>query len=536
MKILRKRVGSLKIKEEEKKNIKIINDSIFLNDKIIFNYLPIKNLSFFLLNLEKSNAETKYWIFLDLYLDLLYKELINGKIIINREIIFDMINSSLNRQKLNNNTKIKIHDFNSTLDILNDKEFKIDNIYCFDKKFVKYGKIYFDVNKKLITVDKCKKKRIKIPSVFLLKDLSLINNSIIPSFSNLSGGSYIEDSLFIFSNKDSDLIDTEFFNYSNKFLFIFSEDLNFQMNNYFDNIENNNFIEQLKFESNNFFYSKKNIFILSNNLNEFSIKYLSFCNFENLYILDCSFDYKIESLISKLLTKYEHLRISKNDLQNNLLASNYILTNRIFRIKSLKELKYKELKLNNFPLTSWNQVSDQHFLNLMNNKHAMSQFIKIGLNNEWSNSYIEKLKNEVENNNDKCPISLLDLDMYAVSTDCNHNFNLIDLLKWLEENKECPICRSELSLKHLKFMNSPDFKELFNFIKDNKIIVIADKLWYNILNKNVNVILQSEFIINQKLKNKQNKILNLSSLSDFDIDYILDKDEDSNKFCLIKLI
>ena len=53
MKILRKRVGSLNVQDYNK--TKIINDSIFLNDKIIFNYLPIKNLNFFKLKLDKSN-------------------------------------------------------------------------------------------------------------------------------------------------------------------------------------------------------------------------------------------------------------------------------------------------------------------------------------------------------------------------------------------------------------------------------------------------------------------------------------------------
>ena len=106
MKILRKRVGSLKIRDEDKSNVKIINDSILLNQEILFNYLPIKNLSFFLLNLEKSNIDIKYWIFLDLNLDLLYKDLNNGKIIINRDLIFDMINSSINRLKINSLPKI----------------------------------------------------------------------------------------------------------------------------------------------------------------------------------------------------------------------------------------------------------------------------------------------------------------------------------------------------------------------------------------------------------------------------------------------
>ena len=39
MKILRKRVGSLKIRDEDKSNIKISNDSILLNQEILFRFL-----------------------------------------------------------------------------------------------------------------------------------------------------------------------------------------------------------------------------------------------------------------------------------------------------------------------------------------------------------------------------------------------------------------------------------------------------------------------------------------------------------------
>ena len=52
MKILRKRVGSLKIEDKDINNIVISNDSILLNEKIIFNFLPIKNLSFFSLKMK----------------------------------------------------------------------------------------------------------------------------------------------------------------------------------------------------------------------------------------------------------------------------------------------------------------------------------------------------------------------------------------------------------------------------------------------------------------------------------------------------
>ena len=538
MKILRKRVGSLKIRDEDKSNVKIINDSILLNQEILFNYLPIKNLSFFLLNLEKSNIDIKYWIFLDLNLDLLYKDLNNGKIIINRDLIFDMINSSINRLKINSLPKIKFNNFNSVKSILSYDDFKLDNIFCFDYNFVKYGKIYFDINRKLLTVDKCKKKRVKIPSVFLIKDFNLI----IPSIQNLSSDPDNENSLFIISNKDSDLINSNFFNikkYNNsKYMFLYSEDLNFQMNNYFSDIDNSNFIEQLKFESNNFFYSKKNIFILANNLNEFSIKYLSFCNFERLFILDNYLDKELEIFMPKLLTKYEQLRISKNNFQNNLLVSNYILINRIFRINIKNDIKFKKLQIHDFPLIQWNKNTNLHFLNLLNNNKIITKFIQIGINNEWSTTYIDKLKKEIEPSNNKCPISLSELNSFSITTGCFHNFNLINLLKWLEENNECPICRTKINLQDLKFINTPDFKSLINFLNNNKIIVIVDQLWHDLLkNEKINVIIQSDFINNFKPKNKETKLLNLSGLSNNDIfDIYNEANFSKHSFYIIELI
>ena len=109
MKILRKRVGSLLIDNILNSKYEIKNDSIYLQDKIVFNYLPIKNLTFFSLKIEKSNIDSKYWIFLDLKLYDLYKELLNGKIIIRRDLIFDMIKSSLNRLKISD---VTINKFN----------------------------------------------------------------------------------------------------------------------------------------------------------------------------------------------------------------------------------------------------------------------------------------------------------------------------------------------------------------------------------------------------------------------------------------
>ena len=268
MKILRKRVGSLLIDNILNSKYEIKNDSIYLQDKIVFNYLPIKNLTFFSLKIEKSNIDSKYWIFLDLKLYDLYKELLNGKIIIRRDLIFDMIKSSLNRLKISDVTinKFNIKKYNNINDVINEEEFKLDNIYCFEKKFVKYGKIYFDINKNLITIDKCKKKRIKLPSFIIIQDY----NTIISIIKNLNLNN--NDVLFIINKDNLDIIESKLFNIFNNV--IYSEDINFQMKNYSKEINNHQFLTQLEFESNNFFYSKKNIFILANNLSKQSINYV----------------------------------------------------------------------------------------------------------------------------------------------------------------------------------------------------------------------------------------------------------------------
>ena len=53
MKILRKRVGSFLMKGSEDEYI-VREDSIYKDEEIVFNYLPIKNLQFFNLIFKKS--------------------------------------------------------------------------------------------------------------------------------------------------------------------------------------------------------------------------------------------------------------------------------------------------------------------------------------------------------------------------------------------------------------------------------------------------------------------------------------------------
>jgi hypothetical protein len=554
MKILRKRVGSLLLDENDIKKIDIVNDSILLCQKIIFNYLPIKNLTFFVLTIDKSNIvmsnddttsiKTKYWVFLELNLDLLYTDIINGKIITSRDIIFDLIRTSVTRLKLvsNQNNMINIKSFNLSTELTNDSEFKHDSIYCFEKTFVKYGKIYFDINRKLITTDKCKKKRIKLPTIILLKGYRQLVTTIKNIYVDLND----TETLIIISKKDVNILQSPLFNpfiTSNKIskeTVVFSEDLNFQMNNYSNEINNEDLFNQLEFESSNFFYSKKNIFILANNLNEISINYLSFCNFDRLFILESKYIYQNNySMLNQIVYKYDNYRISKTDNYNNMLTSKYILNNRVFIINDdSKNIEKHDLKIKDFPYIEWNNISDNHFITLERNNN-ISTFVQIGMNNEWSSSYIENLKKNIINDssNNTCPISLSELNSFAISTECHHCFNLKNIIKWMDDKNECPICRSILNINMFKFINTPESLDYSNFINqvtdaNDNIIIIADKLWYNKL-KQYNIVILQDDIINSNFKLSNNvltRIINLSSLTNDDIQYIYSNSNQNIQF------
>lgn len=529
MKILRKRVGSIIIEDYSK--IKIVNDSIFLDDKIIFNFLPIKNLVFFNLNLVKSNFDSKYWVFLDLNLSNLFNELQNGKIVTSRDLIFDMINSSLNRLKISNykNKSIKIN--NTTIsDLIKNKNFKIDNFFCFDEQFVKYDKVFFDIKRMLITIDKCKKKRIKIPLIIILNNFEQLKKTVISLMETVKFNN--KNSLFIISKKDREILNSKLFNpfyKENIENIIYSEDLNFQMENYLNQIGNNEFLNQLEFESSNFFYNKANLFILAKNLTDISINYLSYCNFEKLLFMKYS---DIEQTILKLIENFNKFRISKSDNFNNYLISNYIISERIFEIKlDDEQLKYDEIKIDNFPWIDWKKSTDIHFLSLDKSNRQISNFVKIGINNDWSESYIENLKNIVKPDMNKCPISLTELDSFSVITECSHSFNLNNLIKWMDDNNECPICRQILSFKTMRFLNSPNFNIFFKSLSlESKFLLICDSLWFdkfkeeNFFNKkkvNYKIVEQKSFANGNMTKEKNPiKIINLSCLSNSDINYI----------------
>ena len=548
MKILRKRIGSLEIDDINK--INIIEDSIFFDDKIIFNYLPIKNLPFFGLNLDKSNSGNKYWIFLDLNLRILFEKMIEGKVITNRDLIFEMIISSLNRMKILNYTNENVQINNVQISkIFDDENFKIENIFCFEKDFVKYGKIYFDINRRLITIDKCKKKRIKLPLYIIINDLFKLKTALITLIEKYNIEN--KESIFIISKKDKGIIESNIFNpYFNESVktVIYSEDLNFQMSSYLTEIGNNDIFSQLEFESNNFYFKKKNIFILTNNLSDISINYISYCDYEKLFCLNFK---NVKNLLLNLVTNYDKFRISKNDNYNNYLVSNFILEKRIFLFEYQNEINEKYLlESNDFPLTSWNRLSDIHFLNMEVSSRNITNFIKIGKKDNWSNCYINNLQNKIENVDEKCPISCTDLDTFSIVTECNHKFNLQPILEWLKENTECPVCRKVINLEKLKFINNPDISDfiklLYNFEK--KIIIVSDKLWYDkflenkMFNKkkaNIKLVNQIDFINGKFRKDKTNLkcfILNLSGLSDNDIIHINKHYKYINEVQMIELV
>ena len=259
----------------------------------------------------------------------------------------------------------------------------------------------------------------------------------------------------------------------------------------------------------------------------------------------------VKNLLFKLVTNYDKFRISKNDNYNNYLVSNFILEKRIFLLEYQSEINEKYLlESNDFPLISWNKLSDFHFLNLEVSSRNITNFIKIGKKDNWSNCYINNLENKIENNNDKCPISCTDLDSFSIVTECTHKFNLQPILKWLKENTECPVCRKEINLEKIKFINNPDITDLIKLLHnfEKKIIIVSDKLWHDkfhenkMFNKkkaNIKLVNQIDFVNGKFRKDKTNLkcfILNLSGLSDNDIIHINKHYKYINEVQLIELI
>lgn len=543
MKILRKRVGSFFIDRTED-DYYVKDDSIFKNNEIVFNFLPIKNLLFFNLNFKKSSIEKKCWVYLDLNLNKLYDFIIEGNFLTSREILFEMINGSFNKNK-------KL-DINEIYQNLNEKiEYNLDNLKkidfdkrmkLYDKKFVKFGKIFFELEKKLITVNKCKMKTIKIPNFIILNNYYEI--SIYDSLLNIFKNEQDNENIVIISNSNDDVLNKLFLknNGSNYIKFksvVNSEDLNHQMNNYYKNIISknksslNDFLEQLNFESKNFFYRKKNIFILCKNLNEYSYSYLSNCQFDNIFILN---SLKIKKNLKIILKPYNDYRIDYK--QNNYIASQYILLNNIFKLEVNDKFKIKKYEINDFPLEDWKKISDSHLMNLCKKNKQITNFIKIGKKYEWNLDSINKLE-IIESENikyekkilvDKCPISMSELNSFSIKTCCQHKFNMKGIIEWLSEKNECPICRTDINCSNFEFNFFPNLKNIFEQIKNNKNwIIVIDKIWnqyFNLADFEGKIIKQSELsnksinkFVNSQPSNYE--ILNLTSLNNLDIKFLL---------------
>lgn len=517
--ILRKRVGSLKLEGNDINNIVISNDSILKENKIIFNYLPIKNLSFFKLNLEKSLIKNKYWIYLDLNLQDLYNYIKNGMIITKRDLIFDIIKLSTNNFNFDSEnfiSNVPEIEFNSLQKLSKKNEFNIDNYYCYDSNYYKYNNIYFDITNKIITIDKANRKRIRIPNFYIFNnyyDLLSIKSIICKEDD-------INDNIFITNKNNSGILKSKinpFYNV-NSSMIVHSENLNFQMENYSKEL-GDDFMKQLELESNNFFYKKKNAFIFSQNLSDLSLKYLSFCKFDKIFLLNYNQSITVSTL-NILTSKFNNMRINKKNVYNMLLG-NFILKYKILFLKSKNHVINVIDKDINLPLKDWYQITNKHFLTLYSDNLNLSKFVEIGINENWCENYLENLKKQIKiPENDSCPISLLPIDKYGVITKCKHSFNLLYLIKWLKEKNECPICRERIEVEDLQFINDPKLDFIIDFIENEDITVICDKNWYSKLNNHRNIILESD-----KLDSITSKfIINLSNLSNYDILKFSNKD------------
>ncbi len=550
MKILRKRVGSFFIDGSEDDYI-VNEDSIFKNDQIVFNYLPMKNLLFFNLNFKKSSIEKKCWVYLDLNLNKLYDFLIEGKLLTNRQILFEMISGSFNKNKKFNLNEIYdnlLINSENTLDDLKIVEFD-KRMKIFDKKFVKFGRIFFDLGNKLITINKCKMKTIKIPNYIILNNFYEI--SIYDSLINIFKNENENENLVVISKNNEEILNKLFLknNGSNYIKFrsiVNSEDLNYQMNNYFKNIvpkfnsTEDEFINQLKFESKNFFYKKKNIFILCKNLNEYSFNYLSNCEFENIFIIN---SVNIKKNIKVLLKNFNDYRIDHK--QNNYTTTQFILMNNIFKLNIKDNFTLKKYEFKEFPLQDWKKNSDMHILNLNKKNKFINNFIKIGKKYEWNEDSINKLeniqlengKNEKKSSDDVCPISMSQFNSFSVKTNCGHKFNLKDIIQWSNEHTDCPICRNKIDINKFEFIYIPNFNKITDQFKNNKNwIIVIDKLWNQCLNTNnleCKIIKQNELSKINKVDsvyslNSEFEILNLTSLNNLDIKFLLGISMDTN--------
>lgn len=550
MKILRKRVGSFFIDGNEDDYI-VNEDSIIKkdNNEILFHYLPIKNLFFFNLNFKKSTIEKKCWVYLDLNLNKLYEYLLEGKILTNRQTLFEMITCSYVKNKKYSFDEL----FENSIEC---KAFKLENLKdvdfnkrmnIFDKKFVKFGKIFFDLDNKLITINKCKLKKTKIPNIIILNNLYEI--SIFDSLINIEKSEKDNENLVIINKKLEETINNLFIknngtNYIKFKLLVKSEDLNNQMNNYFKNIVPkyniiDDFINQLKFESSNFFYKKKNIFILTKDLNDYSLNYISNCQYENIFILD---SLEIKKTLKIILKNFNEYRIDYK--QHNFIMSNYILQNSTFKLDIKDNFELVNYEIEGYPIEDWKKKSNMHILDLNKKNKLIPNFIKIGKKDEWVMDSINKLENinnlckQKNNEYNICPISMTPLNELSIKTNCNHKFNLKSILDWINKN-DCPICREQLDINKFEFNFVPNFTNFIDQIKNNKKwIIVYDKLWGSYINfSNFDSLIIKQIDLSKKtiselvkklFHNLDFHILNLTTLNNLDIKFMLRIDNKTN--------
>lgn len=495
--IISKKIGSINYKSSDK--IKIINDSIYINEKIIFNYLPIRNLNYFILDIKKSLYQKKYWVLLLLDFNKLYLNIKEGKLITNRELIFEMIFKFINTEKISFNEKKDIN-------IIKINEFKFipcNFLYCIDKSFLKVNKIYFNFENKIITIDKCDTIRLRIPKVFLIKDYQTIYDSFRKmKFIN-------NETVIIISKNDVNLL-----KHYNKDIMIkkiiYSEDINLKIRNYHIELGNLNFINQLKYENNNFFLNEKNIYILCKNLDTNVYHYLSYCYFENIFLID---DYHLDKNINIILKPYENYRLKKN---NNLFL-NYIFENSIYLFDQIKNYSSDKITLYNSPWNTWYNYTNQDLLLRFQNLNLINKYIEIEKKYNWDKRYT--LRNSLLNKKFNCPITLSPIKYFITRTNCNHIFSLEGLLDWCKESNLCPICRTVINFEKITIYNKGKFNDFISQIKDKELLIIVNKLWHGIF-KNSNIKLpiveQSNFLKEKYITDKE-KILNLSSISNQDI-------------------
>ena len=78
-------------------------------------------------------------------------------------------------------------------------------------------------------------------------------------------------------------------------------------------------------------------------------------------------------------------------------------------------------------------------INRRNNRKNNRNMIKIYLNKITPDSNLDKIMKK-----ETCSICFENHDNNSVSLNCGHSFHTTCIVKWLEENNTCPLCRAEV--------------------------------------------------------------------------------------------